>query len=465
MRSPILLCILTSLLMATGCSLLPKPEDLSDLSPPVFMDVFPPANTVQGPTSKANIKYRHVAVGDSLGFDASDSINRHFGGDLSYVWQVIEKPNSSAAVFANNKAKKSEFTVDVPGRYRLELQVQDDDGLSDRFEILLSTNPEDLPRVSFIAIGDFGHGNEGQYRVGKSIAALCKDVGCDFILGLGDNIYNAGVTSKTDRQFQEKFEKPFADIQLPFYLVLGNHDTSGIYAGDGGLNIRGDIQIEYSHWSGKPSMRWQMPARFYHLGAPIDQPQRQPLVDIYALDTTLLTSSYDPLPRYQMSKMYKRQSAWLANQKSQSKALWQLATAHHPYISNGRHGNAGSYDEIDRVSDSNVIERIAGSVVKRFVEEQVCGAMDLYIAGHDHSLQYLQSTPECGDTEFIVSGAASEATELRRVNDNPTYWQQGDVLGFFHIEIVAERMTISAYTLAGTDARAVEQYRKTVEKQ
>lgn len=461
MRSIFFLCVLSASLMATGCSLLPNSEDLSELQPPIFMDVFPPDNTVQGPTSKANIKYRYVAVGDTLSFDASESINRYADGALSYAWQVLEKPTNSMAMFANNTAKKSEFTVDVAGRYRLKLQVQDDNGLSDSFEILLSTDHDDLPRVSFIVIGDSGHGNDGQYRVGKSIATLCKEIGCDFILGLGDNIYNAGVTSKTDLQFQEKFEKPFADIQLPFYLILGNHDTSGIYAGDGGLNIRGDIQVEYSRWSGKPSIRWQMPTRFYHFGVPVDQP----LVDIYALDTTLLTSPYDPLPRYQMSKMYQRQSAWLANQKSQSKALWQLAMAHHPYLSNGRHGNAGSYDEIDRVSDHGVMERIAGGVVKRFVEEQVCGAMDLYIAGHDHSLQYLKSTPGCGGTEFIVSGAASAATELKMANNNPSFWQQGDVLGFFHIEIIGERMTISAYSLADSDVHAVEQYRRTLVKQ
>lgn len=465
MRSIFFSCVLSVSLMATGCSLFPEPEDLSELSPPIFMDVFPPDNTVQGPTSKANIKYRYVAVGDTLSFDASNSINRDADGTLSYTWQVLEKPANSVAMFANNTAEKSEFTVDVAGRYHLLLQVQDDNGLSDSFEILLSTDPDDLPRISFIAIGDFGHGNDGQYRVGKSIASLCNEIGCDFILGLGDNIYNAGVTSKTDLQFQEKFEKPYANIPLPFYLVLGNHDTTGIYAGDGGLNIRGDIQVEYSRWSEKPSMRWQMPARFYHIGVPVDQPQQQPLVDIYALDTTLLTSPYDPLPRYEMNKMYKRQSAWLTNQKSQSKALWQLAMAHHPYLSNGRHGNAGSYDEIDRVSDQGVLERIAGGVVKRFVEEQVCGAMDLYIAGHDHSLQYLKSTHGCGGTEFIVSGAASAATALKKPNNNSSYWQQGDVLGFFHIEIVGEQMTISAYTLADSDTHAVEQYRRTLVKQ
>src|SRR6476661_6274103 len=62
-------------------------------------------------------------------------------------------------------------------------------------------------RVRFIAIGDTGKGNADQRRVAVAIRDLCAARGCDFVLMLGDNIYDAGVESTTDSQWQTKFEQ------------------------------------------------------------------------------------------------------------------------------------------------------------------------------------------------------------------------------------------------------------------
>jgi len=76
--------------------------------------------------------------------------------------------------------------------------------------------------LRFIVIGDSGSGSAGQYAVGEAIAEVCqrKDEfvddmafpGCDLVVGLGDNIYESGVTSVDDPQFAEKFEKPFEPV-------------------------------------------------------------------------------------------------------------------------------------------------------------------------------------------------------------------------------------------------------------
>ena len=44
-----------------------------------------------------------------------------------------------------------------------------------------------------------------------------------------------------------------------------------------------------------------------------------------------------------------------------------------------------------------------------FMEESVCGKIDVYFCGHDHNRQWFQ--PTCG-TEFVVSGAAAKNTDL-----------------------------------------------------
>ena len=44
--------------------------------------------------------------------------------------------------------------------------------------------------VKFIAIGDTGKGNADQRRVAIAMRDLCAAKGCDFVLMLGDNIYD-----------------------------------------------------------------------------------------------------------------------------------------------------------------------------------------------------------------------------------------------------------------------------------
>ena len=78
--------------------------------------------------------------------------------------------------------------------------------------------------VRFAALGDAGTGSSAQYAVGKALGDKCKQSGCDFVLYLGYNFYDTGVKDENDKQFAEKFELPYATVDAPFYVVLGNHD-------------------------------------------------------------------------------------------------------------------------------------------------------------------------------------------------------------------------------------------------
>ena len=112
--------------------------------------------------------------------------------------------------------------------------------------------PVAAARVRFIALGDSGTGSAGQYAVGAAIARLCAEksegdgrAGCDLVLGFGDNIYENGPEDAFDVQFEDKFEQPFAPVDLPFYMVLGNHDNTGYIAGDGTNNARHDAEHKH----------------------------------------------------------------------------------------------------------------------------------------------------------------------------------------------------------------------------
>ena len=450
------LLILISSLLLFGCGGLLS--DIKSLQAPLMLQALPPIYSHSGPSAKANIKYHRVNVGDVLEFDASTSIDA-----TDYLWRVVKHPAGSASAFQTHREVRSRFVVDQPGNYQLQLQVSDLDGRTDSFDIQLSTDEDELPRSRFVVIGDFGYGTDKQYTVGRAMAGLCAEQGCDFVLSVGDNIYNTGIDSVRDELIERNFEKPFSVLELPFYMVLGNHDTGGV-GGDGGLNIRGDIQVEYARWKEKKSYRWQMPARYYRIPAPVEQPEKQPLVDIFAIDTSLITSPYDVIQRYNLSPMYERMSRWLVNEKRQSKAQWQLAFGHHTYLSNGKHGNAGNYRNLKINVDNNFSDRVRGVFVKRFLEEHVCGDMPLWLSGHEHNLQDLKTVSDCAGTEFVVSGAGASANAFENPHRNASHWQAESQLGVFHVDIIGQQLTLSGYTVDEKTGEITLQHQRVIQR-
>lgn len=258
--------------------------------------------------------------------------------------------------------------------------------------------------VRFVAMGDTGEGNDGQQKVANAVAAKCKKDGCDFVQLLGDNLYDSGASGVDDPLWQSRFEVPYAAIELPFYAVLGNHDY-----GHGGLGTdfgKGKNEVDYT----QKSKKWKMPSAYYHF--------TKENVEIVALDTNMMMFGQDDQQKTDVQ-------AWLASSKSE----WKIAMGHHPYKSNGKHGNAGSYDKIP-------FGPPAGGGVKSFLENNVCGKADVYLAGHDHSRQWLNES--CKGTELAVSGAGAKATELTQ--KNPSLFQSL-ALGFLYVVIDGKTLT------------------------
>ncbi|MCK0153555.1 metallophosphoesterase [Alcanivorax sp. S6407] len=309
--------------------------------------------------------------------------------------------------------------------------------------------------LRFIVIGDSGTGSPGQYAVGEAIAEVCQNKdeffddmafpGCDLVVGLGDNIYESGVTSVDDPQFEEKFEKPFEPVQLPFYMVLGNHDNTAYVGGDGAGNARGEFQVDYTFFDGKLSERWKMPDRYYQHSAGTTTTNPRPLVDFFALDSNPIAGGFaDPDLAYAYHTYGIDQRNWAVNALGSSNAVFKIAMSHHPYLSNGSHGNAGNYDGVP----SELLPVLAGERWKAFMEEAVCDQADFLFAGHDHDLQVLNAVPSCGRTEFVVSGAAGKTRSLGDTERNAVRYQQGDSYGFFWMKATeANPQTMAPATL------------------
>lgn len=288
-----------------------------------------------------------------------------------------------------------------------------------------------VKRTRFVAIGDTGKGNADQRRVAVAMRDVCAARGCDFVLMLGDNIYDAGVDSVTDPQWQTKFEQPYQDVDLPFYVALGNHDYGGKIIGIelGGLGNEwdlGKIEVDYS----AVSMKWNLPATYYtftwnHVG-------------LIVLDTNSILWS---------DTTYGDQAAWLPQAMMEVAGKdWVFVAGHHPYRSNGTHGNAGNYDapEIAGIPLPNPLPIQNGAAMKDFFDAHVCGLGQVYFAGHDHSRQWLNEPGALCGTELIVSGAGASTTELRD-RGNAAFYEDADEEGFLYVDVDGDRFTGAFY--------------------
>ncbi len=90
-----------------------------------------------------------------------------------------------------------------------------------------------------------------QLSVATEFTAAAELLKPHFILSTGDQFYGFGVTSVSDPQFQDKFERIYTSkaLMVPWYLTAGNHDCLG--------NMT--ALVDYS----TISSRWHMPGRWF----------------------------------------------------------------------------------------------------------------------------------------------------------------------------------------------------------
>lgn len=298
-----------------------------------------------------------------------------------------------------------------------------DDGEEEEEEEEEEEPPPPPEVVRFVAMGDGGEGNPDQYAVAEVVAQVCAAKadehgdGCDFVLYLGDNFYDSGVDDVDDDQFQDKFELPYAGLDVPFMVALGNHDY-----GETSLEFwKADPQVEYTDRSAK----WTMPDKFYTFA--------EDHARFFALDTNAIM----------LEGLWgdSGQATWLDGEVASDTSTWRIAYGHHPYISNGRHGNAGNYE------GTSWLPIVNGDTVLSFMEGHICGQVDLYLSGHDHNRQWLD--PRCG-TEFIVSGAAAKTTDFERRDGNVARWETDQSEGFIWIELRDRQLIGEFYSIDGT---------------
>ena len=288
---------------------------------------------------------------------------------------------------------------------------------------------------NFLVFGDQGHlgdpkepAKPGSELTAQSMYSTCILTGCDFGIGVGDNIYKSGpkITDKNwEEEFTQKFVHPFfslwSQFQIPFFMTLGNHDVGieDFWQGDWTFawqeahkkphydaerRPRMDAQIQFTLSGANPktnnkNLMWNLPAENY-----------SQTIEKNGVKTFLVVidTNYYPGQLAGHDTPYNEdQAEWLQTVLHSAEAReadWRIVVGHHPIVSVGRHGvNVGKY------IGKNDVESM--SQLRKQLHPVLCQAgVDLYLVGHDHHLE-IDSIP-CRENRSVIqilSGAASKA--------------------------------------------------------
>lgn len=209
---------------------------------------------------------------------------------------------------------------------------------------------EDAPLTDAAAgllfIADFG-GGAAQQEIADSML-LWKQRGhpVDAVVTAGDNVYPSG----QEAGFETQVRKPYAPLEVPMIIALGNHDAQTA----GGTRL-----LDYFGMPRPPSS---------HRFGP---------VEVFVLDSNRVNSP---------------QARWLEEKLQASEAAVRVLVFHHPVFSCGPHGSTAS------------VQRLWLPVIEALRPE-------LVVSGHDHNYQrIIQDLGEAHIVYAITGGGGKELT-------------------------------------------------------
>lgn len=299
--------------------------------------------------------------------------------------------------------------------------------------------------VRFLVLGCQGNGGESQKHtaakmnsVAASLAAQGKRV--DFVLSLGDNIYDHGVSSPLDSGFDSCFYSIYRNDQLTslnlltWFLSEGNHDKNfekfwmlahggtqgdaiGInqaartYIGDDAKKSDAESISKQQRFFEQSSLpvddlkkwKWNMPYFFYSIIANNTQ--------IFVLDSNSYLKEYLALLSGRVSNGVDidtglpNQAIWLQREFAEAKKYGRqiFFAQHHPLFVSGKRAFPGSYDtkhylseqevvqlnELLREQNPNHIETKSYNELLAAVYRQQGFDPEMVFAAHEHCINYL----------------------------------------------------------------------------
>ena len=298
----------------------------------------------------------------------------------------------------------------------------------------------------------------GMDEVSAAMKAYClTERRCDFGVLLGDNIYPSGATLGADgiddsRRFKDLLQDPFGNlVESPAdyltYVTLGNHDWETSRAG-------GFAQIRYL----ETAPGFYIDGPFYSVKPPAGEGQ----VELFVIDTSMILATVDVRadtlnddgsegslgdieePDYDVHPMTddeRNQVQWLENALRDSTARWKLVLAHHPLWSS----SGGKFEQ--------------ARVLRELLMPSLCRYADLYLAGHEHTLEIhtdncetVLGKPAEQPLVQIVSGAGAKqrpihstfmAHQEKKYPQLTTEFAEGLLWGFAHMQVDGDSASLA----------------------
>ena len=245
--------------------------------------------------------------------------------------------------------------------------------------------------VTFAVIGDSGDGSKEQNAVSRQMVAQREKTPFDFVIMLGDNIYNGG----KPKYFVPKFElpyKPLLDAGVKFYAALGNHDAPEAAA-----------HLKYQNFN--------MGGRYYTFT------KGDGRLEFFVIDSNELPA------------LSAKQLAWLEEKLAASQAKWKIAYFHHPLFSSAKMHSP--------------LLPLRKQLHPLFVKHKV----DVVFTGHSHA--YERVKPQDG-VQYIVEGCSGKIMKKTLDRRSPLMEFGNDELqSFLLVQAGASEMKIDAIDLNG----------------
>ena len=278
--------------------------------------------------------------------------------------------------------------------------------------------------VHVLMVGDVGSDTKGRATVLDAMRARCTTRPCDAIVLLGDLIYPRGADAPDDPRLDALLGS-YADI-APVYLAVGNHDY-----GHGRDHEAVDHLLAWA--ATRPDVH--LPSTVYRAAL------GQGLGTLAVVDTNHIFQYGDTPVGGGPDGPWAGQGAWLDHLAAGDAPL--IVAGHHPFRSNGPHGNAGVYEGWRHLPWAS------GQALRSFFEQHVAPEALLYANGHDHNLQLLP----CDAATCAVAGSGAKVRELVD-RGNPTHFQ-ASTLGFVALELSRDAASAVACGVDGQELARV----------
>lgn len=263
--------------------------------------------------------------------------------------------------------------------------------------VFAQTSTAEPPKpIIFAVMGDTGSGDEAQLAVAQQMVKQRQQKLFEFVIMLGDNIYEKGEKEKIGTHF----EQPYKDLLaagVKFYASLGNHDI-----------IKGlEFQTNYKNFN--------MGGRRYYNFSKADS-----LLEFFALDTNVMDD---------------KQLGWLDGSLKASKARWKIAFCHHSIYSSAR------------------MHRPYVKLREQLEPLYVKYGVNAVFAGHSHC--YERVKPQKG-VHYFTEGASGEIKKKTLDRKSPLMaFGEDSVNSFLIVQVTENEMKVEAIA---ADGRMIDSY-------